>query len=126
MSRQRKEPGLDHPISVTPFRGHVTVIWNGVAIADSRRALQLVEATYPPVFYIPREDVRADVLRPSDTQTYCPYKGDASYHSLESEGLRVQDAVWVYEEPHMAVAAIGRYLAFYPGRVERISVEPEA
>ena len=97
MNRQRKEPGPDHPIAITPFDGRVRVIWNGEVVADTVQARQLVETTYPPALYIPRADVRADVLRASGTKTWCPYKGEASYLSLESGGKRSPDAIWVYE-----------------------------
>ena len=124
MNRQRKEPGPDHPIAITPFDGRVRVIWNGEVVADTVQARQLVETTYPPALYIPRADVRADVLRASGTKTWCPYKGEASYLSLESGGKRSPDAIWVYEAPFEAVAAIAGHLAFYPSRVERIELTP--
>ena len=122
MTRTRKEPGPDHPISIVPFDGRVRVIWNGEVVADTTRALQLVETTYPPAWYSPRADVRADMLGASATKTWCPYKGEASYHALESGGQRTPDALWVYETPFAAVAAIAGHLAFYPGRVERIEI----
>ena len=124
MNRQRKEPGPDHPIAITPFDGRMRVIWNGEVVADTVQARQLVETTYPPALYIPRADVRADVLRASGTKTWCPYKGEASYLSLESGGKRSPDAIWVYEAPFEAVAAIAGPLAFYPSRVERIELTP--
>ena len=95
---------------------------DGEVVADTTRALQLVETTYPPAWYIPRADVRADMLGASATKTWCPYKGEASYHALESGGQRTPDALWVYETPFAAVAAIAGHLAFYPGRVERIEI----
>jgi uncharacterized protein (DUF427 family) len=126
MIRQRKEPGSDHPIAIVPFDGRVRVFWNGLVVADTTRALQLVESTYPPAWYIPRADVRAELLRDSATKTWCPYKGEASYHTLESSGHNTPDAVWVYETPSEAVRDIAGHLAFYPGRVERIEITAAA
>ena len=75
-------PGPDHPITVTPAGTTVTVRLGGRVIAKTDRALVLQEASYPPVHYLPLEDVEAEVLRPSSHETYCPFKGDASYYSL--------------------------------------------
>ena len=122
MNRQRKEPGPDHPIAITPFDGRVRVIWNGEVVADTVQARQLVETTYPPALYIPRADVRADVLRASGTKTWCPYKGEASYLSLAKDAELTQDAMWSYETPFEAVAPIAGHVAFYASKVDRIEV----
>jgi uncharacterized protein (DUF427 family) len=92
----------------------------GNVLADSRDALILREAGYPAVQYIPRKDVDMTLLERSTHATYCPYKGDCSYYSIPSAGERGINAVWTYEEPYDAVAAIGNYLAFYPARVDAI------
>jgi uncharacterized protein (DUF427 family) len=75
-------PGPDHPITVEPPPGSIRVRFGDRQIAYTDSALVLAEATYPPVLYIPLEDVDADVLEPSSHETYCPYKGDASHYSL--------------------------------------------
>src|SRR3954462_3519191 len=74
-----KIPGPDHPISISPNPKRVRVSAGDVLIADTSRALSLEEASYPPVQYIPREDVRMALLSRSERTTHCPYKGDASY-----------------------------------------------
>lgn len=122
MARAMKSPGPDHPIEIEPFAGTVRVIWKGIVVADTHHALRLREAGYPPVYYIPRADVRADLLRPSNAKTYCPYKGEASYLSLASGSDMALDAMWSYETPFEAVASIAGHVAFYPSRVERIEV----
>jgi uncharacterized protein (DUF427 family) len=115
-----KMPGAQHPISVTPTGQRVCVSFNGVVIADSMRALTLQESTYRPVIYIPRADARMDLMRRTEHGTHCPYKGDASYYSVHV-GNRVSDnAVWSYEAPYPAMAAIAGHLAFYPDRVDTI------
>jgi uncharacterized protein (DUF427 family) len=120
MDKIRKVPGPDHPIGITPFAGRVKVTVGGTAIADSTRALSLKEAAYPAVLYIPREDVRMDLLERSAHATYCPYKGDCAYYSIRTGGERGVNAVWTYEQPYEAVAAIASHLAFYPDRVDAI------
>lgn len=113
------EPTAEHPITVEPTGRHVTVRVNGEVVADTDRALTLQESTYPAVQYIPRADVAEDKLRPSDTQTYCPFKGDASYfHVVTEAGASVEDAIWTYEAPYPAVGEIAGHVAFYPDKAE--------
>lgn len=113
------EPTAEHPITVEPTGRHVTVRVNGEVVADTDRALTLQESTYPTVQYIPRADVAEDKLRPSDTQTYCPFKGDASYfHVVTEAGASVEDAIWTYEAPYPAVGEIAGHVAFYPDKAE--------
>jgi uncharacterized protein (DUF427 family) len=108
----------DHPIVVTPAPRRVRVMWRGHIIADSSGALALKEHVYPPVFYIPRDDVEMMFLQRTPSQTTCPYKGQASYYSLAADGAVEKDAVWTYETPKPQVASIKDHLAFYPNKVE--------
>ena len=116
-----KIPGPDHPISIDPNPSRVVVTLGGKIIADTREALTLREASYPPVQYIPRRDVDMAALARTEHTTYCPYKGDASYYSIPAGGDRSLNAVWTYETPFEAMAQIKDYLAFYPDRVDEIS-----
>ena len=111
----------DHRVNVTPFRGRVVVEVAGEVIAESRAALVLHESTYPPVYYLPRSDVRMDRLTRSDHHSYCPFKGNASYFDLAG---RASHAVWSYEQPYDEVREIREHLAFYPKYVDAIRVEP--
>ena len=115
-----KSPGPDHPISIEANPSRVVVMVGGQIIADTRDALTLREASYPPVQYIPRRDVDMTALTRSEHTTYCPYKGDASYYSIPSGGNRSVNAVWTYESPFAAMAKIKDYVAFYPDRVDKI------
>jgi uncharacterized protein (DUF427 family) len=113
------EPSTEHPITIEPTRGRVQVRVNGQIVADTQAALTLQEATYPAVQYIPMSDVVQEVLTRTDTKTYCPFKGEASYYSVTTgTGDTVDDAIWTYEEPYPAVAAIGGHVAFYPDKAE--------
>lgn len=125
MAREMKVPGPDHPITIKPSSDHVTVRAGGKTVADSTATLVLQEADYPAARYIPLADVDQALLAPSDTTTYCPYKGDASYWSITADPERGQDAVWFYPEPRPAVQEIRDHVAFYTDRVE-ITVEPGA
>ena len=123
--REVLEPSAGHPITVEPTKGRVQVRVNGELIADTTAALVLQEATLPAVQYIPLADVAQERLTRTDTGTYCPFKGDASYYSVTtSDGKTVEDAIWFYEQPYPAVAAIAGHVAFYPNKAE-ISVVPD-
>ncbi|HEY2181069.1 MAG TPA: DUF427 domain-containing protein [Solirubrobacteraceae bacterium] len=119
--RPIKQPGPDHPITIETNPSRVVVTVAGRTIADTRNALTLREAGYAPVQYIPLADVDRSQLQPSDHESYCPFKGDASYYSLPAGGERSVDAVWIYREPFAAVAAIKHHVAFYPNRVDSIA-----
>jgi uncharacterized protein (DUF427 family) len=118
--RTIKVPGPGHPITIERNKKRVVVFLRGRVIADTREALTLREAHYPPVQYIPRQDVDMTLLERSATQTYCPYKGDAAYFSIPAGGERSVDAIWTYEAPYEAVAEIKDHLAFYPDRIDAI------
>jgi uncharacterized protein (DUF427 family) len=115
-----KIPNADHPITIEPSAARVRVTVAGLVVADTHHALTLRESDYPAVQYIPRSDVDMTLLARTDNQTYCPYKGDASYYSVANGGERTVNAVWTYEAPFGAVAQIKDYLAFYPDRVDAI------
>ncbi|HKU39510.1 MAG TPA: DUF427 domain-containing protein [Polyangiales bacterium] len=117
-------PGPEHPISIEPNPQRVVVRVAGRTIADTRHALKLREASYPPVQYIPRADVDMSALARTAHSTHCPYKGDANYYSIVLEGREAKNAVWTYESPYPAVGAIREYLAFYPNRVDSIVESP--
>jgi uncharacterized protein (DUF427 family) len=117
-----KVPGPDHPITIEPNSAHVVIKLGGKVIADTREALTLREAAYPPVLYIPRKDVDMTLLERTEHTTYCPYKGDCAYFSVPSGGARSVNSVWTYEKPYAAVVQIKDHLAFYPDRVDAIEV----
>lgn len=112
-----KIPGPDHPISIKPNPKRVRVSTEGVVIADTANALTLKEASYPAVQYIPRGDADMALLASTSRSTHCPYKGDASYFSINGGGTVLENAVWSYEQPFPAMTEIAGYLAFYPTKV---------
>jgi uncharacterized protein (DUF427 family) len=124
-SRPVLEPTTEHPITITPTEARVVVRVNGEIVAVTHAALGLEESNYPVVQYIPFDDVVQSLLSRTDTSTYCPYKGEASYYSVTTAaGDTVEDVIWTYEQPYPAVAAIGGHVAFYPDKAD-ISVEPD-
>ncbi len=115
-----REPGPDHPITIQPADRRVIVRIGDTILAESVKALMLREASYPPVLYIPREEVAMGELETSATSTHCPYKGDASYFSVAGGGTK--DVAWSYEDPFDRMSAIRGHLAFYPARVTEIEI----
>jgi len=120
--KEIKIPGPDHPITISAAEGTVRVTVAGRIVAESYNALLLEEKGYPPVYYIPRDDVDMSLLARTTHYTYCPYKGDCTYYSIPMGGAESEFAVWTYEEPYEAVARIKEHLAFYPARVDAIEV----
>ena len=119
--KQVKLPNPDHPISIQRNPARVVVSVAGRVVADTRNALTLREAAYPPVQYIPREDVDFSQLEPTKYATYCPYKGDCNYYSVSAGGEKSVNAVWSYEDPFSAVVQIKGHVVFYPERVDEIA-----
>jgi uncharacterized protein (DUF427 family) len=123
--RPRLQPGPDHPITVERNPKRVVVSVGGQVLADTHNALTLREANYPPVQYVPFEDVDQSRLAATDHGTYCPYKGDASYYSIPEGGEALENSIWQYRAPYDAVAEIKDHVAFYTDRVELVE-EPAA
>ncbi|MGH7110373.1 MAG: DUF427 domain-containing protein [Stellaceae bacterium] len=122
MESQTRAPGFqsnpDYRITFEPSPRRVRVAFNGAVVADSTKAHLLFETRHLPVYYFPRADVRTDLLRPTDHHTFCPYKGTASYWTIEAGGRTSENAVWAYPEPFAEVAAISDFVAFYWDRVD--------
>jgi len=113
------EPNAGHPITIEPSKARVQVLVGGELIADTTAALELREATLPVVHYIPMSDVVKERIFRTDTSTYCPFKGDASYYGVTTaSGDTVDDVIWTYENPYPAVAAIAGHVAFYPNKAD--------
>ncbi|MCR9125249.1 MAG: DUF427 domain-containing protein [Rhodobacteraceae bacterium] len=102
----------DH-IKIRKAEGTWSVRSGGAVLGESANALELTEGSYPPVIYFPRDDIAMAFLDRSDKTTHCPHKGDANYYSIVNRSATLADAVWTYENPSEAVAAIKGHLAFY-------------
>jgi uncharacterized protein (DUF427 family) len=103
----------EHTITLHPHNGTVRVLWHGDIIAESTAAVALHERNHDPVYYLPKGDVRTDLLTRTDHATHCPYKGDACYWTLSSNGKVAENAVWAYESPIVAMDRIAGLMAFY-------------
>jgi uncharacterized protein (DUF427 family) len=119
VTKEIKVPSEDHPITIDADGVRVVARVGDTVIADTNAALTLREAGYPPVHYIPFADVVPGTLRPSTSDSYCPYKGDASYYDVVlPDGKELRDAAWTYRTPYPAMDAIAGRVAFYTDRVQ--------
>ncbi len=113
LAEQQRGNSREHRVWTEPCQRRVRVFFGGQPVADSTRVLYLFETGHLPVYYFPRDDVRFDLLKPTDHHTHCPYKGDASYYSVVAGERRAENAVWAYPEPIDAAAVLAGYVAFY-------------
>jgi len=118
-----QDVGVDRPdgsqrIRVEPWPRRVRAVLGDVAVADSTRVLLLLEKGHQPVFYFPPEDVRTDLLEPTDRHTRCPYKGEASYWTVKVGDRQSSNAVWSYLDPLQERSDIKGYMALYWDRVD--------
>jgi uncharacterized protein (DUF427 family) len=107
-----------HTISIVPTAVHVEVRLGDRLLAETDRAMKLDEAGLPARYYLPPDDVQMDLLRPTTFHTVCPFKGEASYWSLDIDGETYDGIVWSYEAPTAQAAEVKGMLSFYPDRTE--------
>ena len=119
-----RRPAAAAGITVAPNPNRVIVRLGGAIVADTTRALVMRAPGTPDQQYIPRQDVDMTRLVRTELVTHCPYKGDASYWSIQSGPRTVENAVWSYEAPHDDMMSIAGYLAFYTDRVDAIEERP--
>ena len=107
------------PPAVVPCDRPVRVVLGGIALADSARALRVLETSHPPTIYVPPADVRAEHLRPAAAPpTWCEFKGAARYLDAVVDGVRVESAAWTFDDPAPGYEMLRDHVAFYPGRVD--------
>ncbi|AHY45430.1 protein of unknown function (DUF427) [Rubrobacter radiotolerans] len=114
-----------HTLYFEPTPKRVRAFFGGEVVADSRRAKLLHETAIMPVYYFPEEDVRFDLLTPTDHTTHCPFKGDASYWTVRAGGEVGENLVWSYREPGADAGYLKGHVAFYFERMERWMEEEE-
>ena len=104
------------PPRVEETSKHISVVFNGNVIAETRRAKRVLETSHPPVYYIPPEDVKMEYLRPASRTSYCEWKGWAAYYTLSVGNKQIEDAAWYYRDPKPAAKQIKGHVAFDKGK----------
>jgi uncharacterized protein (DUF427 family) len=107
----------DYRVDLLPRRNQVRAWWGDTLLAETTRSVLVDEQDHGLVVYFPRDDVHLDRLRPTDHDSYCPFKGHASYFSVDAEGEDGDNVAWSYEDPYPEVARLRGYVAFYQDRV---------
>jgi len=123
----QKESVWDYPRPprVEPCTRRVRVSFGGEMIADSERAMRVLETEHAPVYYIPRADVRMEFLRPSMRKTMCEFKGQATYWSIRVNDNTAENSAWSYELPTPHFKVIEGHLAFYGSHMDSCCVGDE-
>jgi len=111
------------PPAIARDERHVVIRFAGETVADTRRAIRVLETSHPPTWYLPLGDVRRDLLRPGRGGSFCEWKGEASYFDVVVGDRTSPDAAWFYPRPSPRYAALADHVAFYAGRVERVTVD---
>lgn len=133
MSPKRIEPGpgqesvwdYPRPPRVEAINKHISIVFNNVTLVDSRHSKRVLETSHPPVYYIPQEDIKMEYLIRTDRETYCEWKGEAIYYSLQVGDRRVANVAWSYPRPTRDFLIIKDHLAFYPQYMDGCHVNGE-
>src|SRR5260370_5461609 len=110
----------EHRVDLLPEARRVRVTFAGTVIADSKQALRVEETGHGPVHYVPEKDVRLDLMRPTEHKTYCPFKGDCSYWTVEVDGGKAENAVWGYRAPYDEAKGLAGPYAFDKSPVDAV------
>jgi len=113
------------PPRVEQSARQVRVVFNDTTVAESSRAMRVLETSHPPVYYIPPEDVQMEFLSRSGHTSYCEFKGRATYYDLRVSDRTAAGAAWSYDNPSRGYESLKDHLAFYPGRVDACYVDGE-
>ena len=114
------------PPAVLPCKRRVRIELVGEVLADSTRALRVLETSHPPTIYVPVADVREELLAESDARsTWCEFKGAARYLDAVVHGRRFEAVAWTYPDPSLGYEALRDHVAFYPGRVDAAWLDEE-
>lgn len=113
------------PPRVEVSRKQIQVVFNGVTIADSTRAMRVLETSHPPVYYIPPDDMHMEYFVPTQRATFCEFKGAAHYYTIAVNGRSVENSAWYYPRPSSGYEMMAGYVAVYPGSMDACFVDGE-
>jgi len=130
---KRIEPGpgqesvwdYPRPPRVEDVSKHIQVVFNNVTIADTHEAKRVLETSHPPVYYIPKKDVRMEYLTEAAGSSFCEWKGQARYYTVQVGKRRAERVAWYYADPRRDFAAIKHHVAFYAGPMDACTVDGE-
>ena len=131
--RRGSEPGpgqesvwdYPRPPKLEDSNDHIQIVFNGITLVDTHRAKRVLETSHPPVYYIPPEDIKMEYLLSSSRSTYCEFKGNASYYTIQVGDKTIPDGAWYYRKPSPGYEKMANYVAFYPGKMDACYVNGE-
>jgi uncharacterized protein (DUF427 family) len=129
--RQKPGPGQEsvwdypRPPRVEPVHARVTIELGGSLIAESTRAVRVLETSHPPAYYLPPEDFVAGALAPAEGTSFCEFKGRAQYYDVRGGDHVAGRSAWYYPSPSPGFASIAGFVSVYPGRMDRCTVDGE-
>jgi uncharacterized protein (DUF427 family) len=113
------------PPKIEDFNKHIKVIFNGIIVADTFKAKRVLETSHPPVYYIPPNDIKMELLTAADNHSFCEWKGSANYYHLNIGDKQVRYACWYYPAPVPEFAALKNYMAFYAQKMDECYIDDE-
>lgn len=129
--REKPKPGQEsvwdypRPPRLEISSKRIVVEFGGKTIADTKRALRVLETSHPPIYYIPPEDVRMEFLQAEAGSSFCEWKGQARYYAVMVGGRKAQQAAWAYPNPTPAFKEIKDCIAFYAEKMDACTVDGE-
>ncbi len=131
IQRQQPLPGQESvwdypcPPRIEPTNKSIRIVFNGETIAQTTRAIRVLETSHPPAYYISAADIRMEYFSSTSRSTFCEFKGAASYWSIHLNGRTSENCAWSYRQPSDGYKAIQNHLAFYPSKMDACYVNDE-
>ena len=133
MNRRRIEPSpgqesvwdYPRPPALEPSEKRIQIFCDGLSLVDTTASFRVLETSHPPVYYVPPESVRMDLMIEASHGSFCEWKGHAHYYDLALPGRTIPNAAWCYRSPTARFEPIAGYLAFYPSKMDRCLVDGE-
>ncbi|MFK7921077.1 MAG: DUF427 domain-containing protein [Bacteroidia bacterium] len=113
------------PPRLEVFKGHLRIVHAGIILADTNQAFRILETSHPPTYYLPQSDIEMQYLKANPRQSFCEFKGRASYYDLQIEGQNIPQVAWYYPSPSKAYPALKDHLCFYASKVDTCYVNDE-
>lgn len=113
------------PPRLEVFKGHLRIVYAGIILADTNQALRILETSHPPTYYLPQSDIEMQYFKANPRQSFCEFKGRASYYDLQIAGQNIPQVAWYYPAPNKAYPALKDHLCFYASKVDTCYVNDE-
>jgi uncharacterized protein (DUF427 family) len=117
--------GYPRPPSAEKTSKRIRIVFNSVIIVETQKAYRVLETSHPPVYYIPQSDIQMQYFSTTKHKTFCEFKGEANYWTIEVDGKKAENVAWMYANPNKDYEVIRNLIAFYPSRMDACYVDDE-